>query len=70
MTTLETTHKFKVGQTVRIVSSTDLRLQVKRERFTVQRLLPETPEGEPGYRIKSEHEAFERLVGEREIAEA
>lgn len=68
MTTIETAHKFKVGETVRIVSSTDLRLQVKRERFIVQRLLPETPDGEPGYRIKSEHEAFERLVGEREIA--
>lgn len=66
MTTI-TTHKFTVGQAVRIVSSTDLRLQVKRERFIVQRLLPETPEGEPGYRIKSEHEAFERLIGEREI---
>jgi hypothetical protein len=66
MTTMMT-HKFEVGQAVRIVSSTDLRLQVKRERFIVLRLLPETPEGEPGYRIKSEHEAFERLVGEREI---
>ncbi len=67
MTIMLTTHRFKVGQAVRIVSSTDLRLQVKRERFIIQRLLPETPEGEPGYRIKSEQEAFERLVGEREI---
>ena len=45
-----------------------MRLQLKRERFTVIRLLPETPEGQPEYRIKSEQEAFERLVAEREIA--
>lgn len=63
-----TSHKFRVGQAVRIVVSTDMRLQLKRERFTVIRLLPETPEGQPEYRIKSEQEAFERLVAEREIA--
>ena len=61
-------HKYKIGQAVRIIVSTDLRRQVKLDRFVVQRLLPENPEGEPGYRIKSEREAFERLVGEREIA--
>jgi hypothetical protein len=63
-----TTHKFEVGQDVRIVSSTDLRLQMKLSRFKVLRLLPETTEGQPEYRIKGEHEAFERLVLERDIA--
>jgi hypothetical protein len=63
-----TTHKFEVGQDVRIVSSTDLRLQMKLSRFKVIRLLPETAEGQPEYRIKGEHEAFERLVLERDIA--
>jgi hypothetical protein len=63
-----TSHKYQVGQAVRIVVSTDMRLQLKRERFTVIRLLPETTEGQPEYRIKSEQEAFERLVAEREIA--
>jgi hypothetical protein len=61
-------HKFQVGQTVRIVQSTDLREQMKREEFRVLRLLPQNPTGEPAYRVKSEHEQFERLVGEREIA--
>lgn len=61
-------HKFQVGQAVRIVHSTDLREQMKREEFRVLRLLPENPTGEPAYRVKSEHEQFERLVGEREIA--
>jgi len=64
----QTTHKFEVGQDVRIVSSTDLRLQMKLSRFKVLRLLPETAEGQPEYRIKGEHEAFERLVLERDIA--
>jgi len=63
-----TTHKFEVGQDVRIVTSTDLRLQMKVSRFKVLRLLPETAEGQPEYRIKGEHEAFERLVLERDIA--
>jgi hypothetical protein len=67
-TTVQTSHKYSVGQAVRIVVSTDMRLQLKRERFTVLRLLPETPEGQPEYRIKSEQESFERLVAEREIA--
>jgi hypothetical protein len=61
-------HKFKVGEAVRIVVSTDLRQAVKRERFRVLRQLPETPTGEPSYRVKGESEGFERLVGEREIA--
>ncbi|MCP8939596.1 hypothetical protein NK718_13800 [Alsobacter sp. SYSU M60028] len=63
-----TTHRFQIGQDVRIVSSTDLRLQMRQSRFKVIRLLPETPEGQPEYRIKGEHEAFERLVLERDIA--
>jgi hypothetical protein len=62
------THKFQVGQNVRIVRSTDLREAMKREQFRVLKLLPENPLGEPAYRVKSEHEQFERLVGEKEIA--
>jgi hypothetical protein len=61
-------HKYQVGQAVRIVRSTDLRESMKREQFRVLKLLPENPTGEPAYRVKSEHEQFERLVGEREIA--
>ena len=61
-------HKFQVGQSVRIVHSTDLREAMKLEHFRVLRLLPENTTGEPAYRVKSEHEQFERLVGEREIA--
>ena len=61
-------HKFHVGQSVRIVMSTDLRDSMKREQFRVLKLLPENPTGEPAYRVKSDHEQFERLVGEREIA--
>lgn len=61
-------HKFQVGQSVRIVHSTDLREAMKREEFRVLRLLPENPTGEPAYRVKSDREQFERLVGEREIA--
>ncbi len=61
-------HKYKVGEAVRIVVSTDLRQAVKRERFRVLRQLPESPTGEPSYRVKGETEGFERLVGEREIA--
>ena len=62
------THKFQVGQAVRIVRSTDLREAMKREQFRVLKLLPENPLGEPSYRVKSDHEQFERLVGEKEIA--
>ena len=61
-------HRFNVGDSVRIVVSTDLRHAVKRERFRVLRRLPESPTGEPSYRVKGETEGFERLVGEREIA--
>lgn len=61
-------HKYQVGQAVRIVQSTDLREAMKREQFRVLKLLPENTTGEPAYRVKSEHEQFERLVGEREIA--
>jgi hypothetical protein len=61
-------HKFQVGQTVKIVHSTDLREAMKHEQFRVLRLLPENPTGEPAYRVKSDREQFERLVGEREIA--
>lgn len=62
------THKFQVGQCVRIVRSTDLREAMKREQFRVLKLLPQNPLGEPSYRVKSDHEQFERLVGEQEIA--
>ncbi len=61
-------HKFQVGDAVRIVVSADLRQAVRRERFRVLRQLPESPTGEPSYRVKAESEGFERLVGEREIA--
>ncbi|MFO1146904.1 MAG: hypothetical protein U1E62_00900 [Alsobacter sp.] len=61
-------HKYQIGQTVRIVHSTDLRESMKHEHFRVLRLLPENPTGEPAYRVKSDREQFERLVGEHEIA--
>jgi len=68
MQSAQPTHKFQVGQSVRIVRSTDLREAMKREHFRVLKLLPQNPLGEPSYRVKSDHEQFERLVGEQEIA--
>jgi hypothetical protein len=59
-------HRFKVGQTVVL----RLEPQGRHDVFEVVRCLPELPEGEPRYRIRSRTNRGERIVREDEIRPA
>ena len=56
------THRYKIGDNVRMLSTLVSRA-VSPHAFKVVRCLPERG-GELQYRVKSAHEAFERVVSE------
>lgn len=62
------THRFKVGETVRMASTISLRAPSPHQ-FKVLRQLPERG-GEVQYRIKSPAETFERVAAESALQKA
>jgi hypothetical protein len=62
-------HKFRIGQTVQLLQSNRRPGTSSSSAYKVIRQLPET-DGEPGYRIKSVGESFERVAMERQLVKA
>lgn len=62
------THRFKVGETVRMASAISARA-VSAHQFKIVRQLPERG-GEVQYRIKSSAEPFERVAAESALERA
>lgn len=62
------THRFKVGETVRMAATISLRAPSPHQ-FKVLRQLPERG-GEVQYRIKSPSEQFERVAAESALQKA
>jgi hypothetical protein len=59
-------HRFRIGQIV-MLTATGREFPTV---YTIVRLLPELPNGEPQYRIKSVTDGTERVVREVEIKRA
>ncbi|MFT4098241.1 MAG: hypothetical protein QM651_14075 [Rhodoblastus sp.] len=62
------THRYKVGETVRMASTISLRAP-SLQQFKIVRQLPERG-GEMQYRIKSAAEQFERVAAESALEKA
>ena len=58
-------HSFAAGQTVRLANASRLTPAASGD-FKITRLLPESS-GELQYRVKSDRESYERVVGENEL---
>jgi hypothetical protein len=60
------THKFAIGQTIRVSPDGGSGTR-KRGLFKIVRRLPEA-ENEPQYRVKSETDGYERVVRKNQLA--
>jgi hypothetical protein len=65
--TMSSLHHFVSGQRVRL-SNPSRFSPTASGNYTITRLLPEERSGELQYRVKSDRESHERVVGENEIA--